>query len=150
MGGVIYGPPTFFYFVDRPSVGVSHSTTSLDTENINKMSGKQEQEVFTATVAKGQQIIDLSDGGQMSAMPDYVLKHMPKKWHSKMCQACWRKESEVALCLPCVDDLMGQNESDSDTEAYVSEDEHGMSEEGENQYNYASAAAAHASLAGSK
>lgn len=57
----------------------------------------------------------------MSAMPEYVLHHMPKKWHSKMCQCCWRAVSEVALCMECVDNLMGaadQSISDEDTEAY--------------------------------
>jgi len=67
------------------------------------MAGKQEADANP----EGPRIIDLSDGGSMSAMPDYVLKHMPKKWHSKMCQCCWHKVSEVALCMDCVDDLMG-------------------------------------------
>lgn len=94
------------------------------------MSGKQE------IVAP--KIVDLSDGGQMSAMPDYVLKHMPKKWHSKMCQCCWREESEVAICMGCVDDLMGAADVSGDTEPY-SDAEHGMSQEGQEAYANAAA-----------
>lgn len=111
--------------------------TSFDkiyTEQVNtktkaeNMSGKQEAD----------KIIDLSDGGVMTAMPDYVLKHMPKKWHSKMCQCCWKAESQVAMCLGCVENLGGDysslsSEDEGETEAY-SDVEHGMSAEGARAY----------------
>ena len=79
------------------------------------MSGKQEAKATP-------EVIDLSREGTMQAMPDYVLKHMPKKWFSKMCQCCWQKEAEVSICLNCVDSFQGacEEESDSDTEDYPS------------------------------
>lgn len=59
--------------------------------------------------------VDLSADQNVANLPDYVLKHMPKKWYSKMCQCCWHKEGEVALCLECVDNI-AEGSSGSDVE----------------------------------
>jgi len=71
-------------------------------------------------MAAGKQVIDLSEDAKMAGVPDFVLKTMKKKWHSRLCQCCWRDESVVALCLDCVGNMGGEAESmsGSDTEEY--------------------------------